>query len=986
MIVSTFFQNLDLDSIVSEQDTRTKIAIPLLNFLGYSYDLLANEFPIYGYEGRKALYPKPIDILLFSSSGFENNRSRDKRDWVMAHSLLAVELKKPSESIDDAQGQAQFYSHWSRCPYYMCTNGVELAIYRLTMNTSDELLCRCHINEISKKWDIIYSAIAFNNIKKTKQSEGIKDRLIYEKYCESKLNTNYDKLWNWDQDITQCKDGKDITVSDMKVMFNENRLLILLAGAGLGKTSTILSFYNDFLHDYLNLKTSVIPIFLYAKYWKKTFCSIEEGILNELDSFISGITLDVIKNGLLEKKYIIFIDGLDECLEHRETLLQSINKLSEIKNIQIMASCRTEKYHNELKKFEAFELKGLSDQNLITIGSELLNQSVSGVIYSIGDNLKDTLKIPLFFSMWLNFCLDKGKPTIPKNLTILYDHFITRTIIDGAINKGNYAGDLLPIKLLKSALSKFAYSTIIEQSEMTLPEIMIETPLIRDKLDTSLTVLYQSGLILNFEGIIDFRQYSMKEYFCALEISTKLKREIIDFVEKNHERAEYKEIILHLLGIVDDEIIQEDILNFLEVNNLPFYVQCLKRRFNFSDSKYKNLDRSNSEKLLNQIAQSYEIIIDRYFTKLKKYLAPWRTIDDSSPNKVFILKGNLDLNTLDLSIILSSDYMRNVRTDFSFDTSKPSAFIERDGKNIPIPIRALTNNYDLFYYNINELYEGFDCAREIAIDMIKSGIKNIFKEKLLLFEEPPYMQLSYVEESLKKLPIGYNDRKTGRPVQFSLANNDIAMLLNFFTHVPKLEQYESRDHEYNALITGGVVAGLEDLNLNPDFILPPKIDRPLVSGHVSNLYTVDSIKIWVKNNTLIRQNSYRMFIEIFLPSIKEYIPEYISGPYKYEVILAGVDITKNGFNEHAGILIYPFPVETDSVEVKVRAVAGKNDSSDSEERAQAAMEEYRRLGRPEKYYTESRSSLWYEIREENSVRKRIYDKVLKNILTLLDGK
>ncbi|EPM6851751.1 type I restriction enzyme HsdR N-terminal domain-containing protein [Enterococcus hirae] len=985
MNISTFVKQLTLESIVSEQDTRTKVAIPLLDALGYPSEFMANEFPIYGFEGRKPLYPKPIDIILFSSSGFEKNRKREERDWVMAHSLLAVELKKPSESIEDAQGQAQFYSHWSRCPYYMCTNGVEIAIYKLSANTADEIICKCNIRELPKNWVQIYSEISFSNVKSFKESYKENDRLIYAKYCESKLKTNHDNFWNWEQEIIRCQDGAISTSSDIKKTFDSDRLVTLLAGAGFGKTNTILRLYNEFLHQYLSLQNQAIPIFLYAKYWKKTFNSVEEGILNELASFVGGITLDVIKNDLIEKKYIIFIDGLDECVDHREILLQSINKLSEIDSIQIMTSCRKEQYHKELRYFSAYELKGLSEGNMVSIGSEVLNQHVTTLIYTLGNNLKETLKVPLFFSMWLNFCLDKGKPTVPKNQAMLYEHFITRSIIDESIKKGNYDGNLLPIELLKSTLSKFSYSSTVEQSKVTLPEIMSITPLIKEKMDSSLTILLQSGLIFNFDGIIDFRQHSMKEYFCALEIAKKTEEEIFRFIELNHDKPIYKETILHLLGIMDNEKIQEDILDFLEVNNLPLYIHCLKRRFNFSSSQFQNLNKVNSQKFLSQIAKTYEKVIDSCFPMLKKYLAPWKEIDDNA-SKVFILKGNLDLKTLDLNILLDSGAIQDSNIIFTFNSSKPEMFIEREGKSIPIPIVSFTNNYNSFYYNVNELHEGIDCAREIAINMIKKGIENIFKSKPMLFDEPPYMQLSYVEKSLKKLPIGYKDKKTMRLRQFSLANESIDELLDFFTHILNLEQYESKNREFNALITGGVLYGLKNLNLDSDFILPPKIDRPIISGHVSNLYTVNSIKNWIRKTIIVRQESYRLFIEIFLSNIKHYIPEYVSGPYKYDVILTGVDIMQNKFTEYAGISLYPFPVEANFVEVNVRSIDGKNEDSNYEKRTASVMEEYQRLRRPSKFYTESSSSLWYEIREDNSLREWIYAKILKDVINLLEGK
>lgn len=984
MNINNFFEQLDINSIVSEQDTRTKVAMPILDALGYTSEYIANEFPIYGFEGGKKLYPKPIDVMLFSSPGFEKYKKREERSWVMAHSLLAVELKKPSERIENAQGQAQFYANWSRCPYYMCTNGIEIAIYKLAIDNSDELVYRCNINELSKNWTYIYSVISFSNLKKLKETRKEDDKLVYAKYCESKLKLEYEKSWNWEQEIIQRKDRVKKTSSDIIKIFDSTNQIILLGEAGFGKTNTILRVHNLFLHKYLTLASKSIPVFLYAKYWNKTFNSIEEGILNEISTFVGGMTLDVVKNDLIEKKYIIFIDGLDECVAQRETLIQAINRLSEIEGIHIMTSCRTEQYHNELRGFSEYELNGLSENNMVSIGSEILNQHLTPLIYSLGSNLKETLKVPLFFSMWLNFCLDKGEPTVPKNQMVLYEHFITRSIIDEVIKKGNYDGNLLSIDLLKSTLSKYSYLNIVDQSKVSLIEIMSTIPVVQDKIDNSLTVLFQSGLILNYDGIIDFRQHSMKEYFCALEIAKKSEKEIVEFVKHNHNNVIYSEIILHLLGVLSSEKIQEDILNFLEVNNLPFYINCLKRRFNFSKTQLISLNKENSQKFFIQIAKTYENVIDNYFSVLKRHFMPWREMDNNS-NESFILKGNLDLKTLDLSILLSKGYLSDNNINFTFESSKPTIFHERDGKKIPIPIKSFTSNYGSFYYNINELYEGIDCAREIALDMIKRGMKTIFESKPLLFEEPPYMRLSYVEESLKKLPIGYRDKDTGRRKQFTLVNESIDSLLSFFLSCSNLEQYKSRDGKFNALITGGIVSSLTGLNLEPSFILPPKMDRPLISGHVSNLYTVNSIKDWIGKNTAIKQELYRTFVDIFLSDIKCYIPEYVSGPYRYEVILTGVDPMQNKFTEYGGITLFSFPVEEEFIDVKVCAVTERSSESNMEERSILVMEEYKRLKRPSKSYTESSKTLWFEI-DRNNVRDWVYEKVLKDITNLLDGK
>ena len=42
------------------------------------------------------------------------------------HSLVVIVLKKPEVSLDNVQGQTQFYSHWAKVPFYVMTNGKEL--------------------------------------------------------------------------------------------------------------------------------------------------------------------------------------------------------------------------------------------------------------------------------------------------------------------------------------------------------------------------------------------------------------------------------------------------------------------------------------------------------------------------------------------------------------------------------------------------------------------------------------------------------------------------------------------------------------------------------------------------------------------------------------------------------------------------------------------------------------------------------------------
>ena len=85
-----------LSHIQSETEVRSKLIVPLIEWLGYPSQFRAEEFPVYGNGGGTPLPAKHADFLLFDNVDFDNNRERKKnqQDWVSNHSLLVVEAKK----------------------------------------------------------------------------------------------------------------------------------------------------------------------------------------------------------------------------------------------------------------------------------------------------------------------------------------------------------------------------------------------------------------------------------------------------------------------------------------------------------------------------------------------------------------------------------------------------------------------------------------------------------------------------------------------------------------------------------------------------------------------------------------------------------------------------------------------------------------------------------------------------------------------------
>ena len=157
-------------TIQSEAEVRSKLIVPLLDALGYPSSLRAEEFPVYGFEGRKKLPTKSADFILFSDSHFAEYREFTStcRDWVYAHSLLIMEAKKPGE-LPEMLGQPEYYTVWTKAVAYLVVDGVRIKGYFYNVANIDFQIIDCSIEDLphnEKIWNF-----SFDNILKIKESK-----------------------------------------------------------------------------------------------------------------------------------------------------------------------------------------------------------------------------------------------------------------------------------------------------------------------------------------------------------------------------------------------------------------------------------------------------------------------------------------------------------------------------------------------------------------------------------------------------------------------------------------------------------------------------------------------------------------------------------------------------------------------------------------------------------------------------------------------
>ena len=135
--------------IQSEAEVRSKFIVPLLEFLQYPTEFRAEEFPVYGFEGGRALPAKNADFILFSDKEFGAHRTATHAniEWVQNHSLLIFEAKKPG-TMPNTMGQPTFYTMWTKAIPYLISDGETIKGYYYNLIAADIQVIECNISNL----------------------------------------------------------------------------------------------------------------------------------------------------------------------------------------------------------------------------------------------------------------------------------------------------------------------------------------------------------------------------------------------------------------------------------------------------------------------------------------------------------------------------------------------------------------------------------------------------------------------------------------------------------------------------------------------------------------------------------------------------------------------------------------------------------------------------------------------------------------------
>jgi hypothetical protein len=918
--IDKLITEISSQNIYSETEVRTKVAIPIFQLLGYPDQFRAEEFPVYGFDGRKQLNTKFADLLFFSNSSFNSNRDRKENLWVHDHSLVVIEVKKPTESMD-VQGQAVFYSMWARAPLYVITNGIEVAAYRTESLFRDTLLFKCTIQELSIHWTQVHSILSWDAVIIQYGSKPVEigdlNKYIYSDYVKSSvmyLETILKNVlsrtliehsdgvisnYSFPLKISGNISGYELISEPYQKLIQTNESTLILAEPGGGKTYLLQMIAKDVYLESVSSSYERIPVLISAKLWNRSFKNIIEAIYNEIKYFVPALTLARVEVDLQKGKFLILIDGLDEVFDSVDTLYAELIKISRINSVCILATCRRENYFQELREgFNTCILETLNQEQIEEYAQLALGEKGEFFLHKIGKTLGDLIHNPLFLFMTIEVVKSSVNRNIPENRAELYSVYTKFLLNDWYKNKS------LPQKLLldqttkETILSEYAEMTFRNSGNNHLFNTAINKTVGSERLVEIREELLNSGLLKSEYYGPEFYHPSIQEYFYALHLSNQTDDLLKEFMGNYHSDNNYYETLIFLSGLLRQGDRQSILLDFLEETNIFIYQKCLEARFDRTEQLELNLTHKFISEYFGQVRKSYLALVSKHFSLEKDLFHPWRDHDTDEIDNDYDIVINGSMNLSKPSVSYNFELIRvdseKPRVKIKPPAEGPSiSFTSAEGIQKAIPIISMSTSDGYMYYDLVQTTLGIDSAREVAIDAIKKQLKEMIKKKMLLWGEDHSIGCEIVEKELNNLSNGVVVPMPKEFKNLSLYTHSVADLISIFQPYSKVTEFRHPDgygKKINAPMILYYLLKMNSDGINHTEYLLPKADLRWedISEKVSYVWSNWSDqRICEKVGRFydFYQRSYRFMVETCFPTLKDDLYFYHIGPVRFKAII-----------------------------------------------------------------------------------------------------
>lgn len=856
MDISTQIEDFLKQNIQSEAEVRSKLIVPLLELLGYPRDFRAEEFPVYGYEGSKALSSKAADFLQFSSNEFGVNRGKSDKEleWVYQHSLLVFEAKKPTEKIL-VKGQPVFYSAWTKSIAYMISNGITIEGYVVNSNYSDSCVFSCKVSEIPEKWEEV-NKLNYDCVIELKgiaaESGQWMRRDVYENYknamrvrCNEELETCVDRnLEEFEYELNILKMGDKKCFNDIL----DEKCKIITSEPGGGKSYFMWMLMREYLMK-CDLGEDKIPIMLEGRYYGKVYYSIINGIYEELKILMPSITKEQIEQRLEQGGFVILFDALDEVENDYDSLVYALCKLRRETANTLIITARIQNYKGDFHKdFEHYSLERLNDEKVLELLKQYSGGEINISIHNIPKRLLEVIRTPLFLKMFVTISKRERIYKIPSNHAALFEQYIVEKM-------RVLSCSLYEETIIKSVLGKYAlYSYENSDCNEKFFEIL-EKNCVGQNCQRIYDLIWKTGLISKGLQGVKYCHKAVHEFFVALSISTYEEKELFGWLNENVLKEKYEEVICYLTGIISNKEKQNYILDYLEKHNLALFIKALKSRRNFEISEQK-LDIEYAQNYYTQILKTYDTIIRTHLPRIANVFDGYGKGGDGK----LCIRGNMSFDCASISMIIYYGLPEAKEIDVKISLNSGAKLVSSEGKEAPIMSSVWTmGKIHQRSYNLEMLSYGYDSSREIAVDIIKNQLKEAINNKVLFDVDIDVLLVEKIESLLRK-----RNRKLRRDtnsLRLSLHNNTASTIID------NIEKSGINDQETAVITSLCKVLEARRINVN-DFLdikgdLRLKADRQ--SYRFDKLYSDEMLRCKVHRIVDLSQKAIQTIVKEIVP-------------------------------------------------------------------------------------------------------------------------
>ncbi|PFZ78744.1 hypothetical protein COL82_09580 [Bacillus toyonensis] len=771
-------------------------------------------------------------------------------------------------------------------------------------------------------------------------------------------------------------------------LLNLDDSAVILSEPGGGKTYLLAMLAKDIIENPV-VKKNKIPIILKAKNWARSYHNIVDGIKYELKHSIPDIGSGKVEYDLSIGKYLILVDGLDEVTSSLDLLVEELIKISKVRGIQILVTCRKENYHKQFySHFGEYTIEKLDDEQIIEYVEKELNKNGWQVLHNIEGNVKSLLQNPLFLFMTVSTLKNSKDRKLPKNKAELYANYIRFLMEARHYLKGLVKPFDIDITTKELILSDFAKRTFKDPLNGYAFMESVCLFLDRGKIEIVKKELLDTGLLIAENGDLSFFHPSFHEYFFALNISQATDDKLMSFTKKYNSKDSYYEVFIFLAGLLKGNNRQKIFLDYLEANNLYLYRRCLEAKFDSNSQIKEKWSQDFTQEYFEQVRCSYLQIIQTHFTSLKSYFHPWCSLEKWDQMEFdLVIEGSMDysvpaINFCFLKAKKTSDEMPKViLRDF-----KGGPRMYTKGNEVSIPIKTLSAG-NHWFLDLKSTDMGIDSAREVALYSIKEQLAEIFNKQKLFAIESPEMLVMQVEHNLRKLPLERfsvvgkdNYRKP------SLYKYSVDELINLFME-RDIIGYANSLNSYGYFNSEDVLRmvislfRVKELNIDPkDYLLPASDigweELKKQSGFIWEMWSDQQLSKRISSFYEYYQLSYRYLVENYFSSLKEFLPFYAMGPIKFNIIFERED----SFGGGVEVSWEPVrDIENIKTSIKQEPYKENKNSFDLEksiEEDKLISKSLFKLGRRSlPFFSRGSSALSMYIRDDDEMRNKVYSQL-----------